>query len=213
MTAHCIPALTRGTFICFSLTRVTMVPWSTLTCKAIHLVLCEICCKQVVELLEEKVIYHASATVEARGRGTIIMVRFTVHSDVARYTVTGISIYQVLQWSVKPQRNDITRTVDTYNTSCSISARVWLTVIDVDLTAVTLKPSGTLTSVSINKILKFIILFWNRVVCEVKFNLQCKCLGFDKGLVNTHWFHSGSLFPRSLEYRNRYTHHDHHWYK
>ena len=74
-----------------------MESWSTLTCKAIHLVLCEIFCKQVVKLLEEKVIYHASATVEARDRSTIIMVRFTVHSDVARYTVTGISIYQVLR--------------------------------------------------------------------------------------------------------------------
>ena len=40
-----------------------------------------------------------------------------------------------------------------YNACCSISARVWLTVINVDLTAVALKPSGTLTSVSINKIL------------------------------------------------------------
>ena len=74
-----------------------MAPWSTLTCKAIHLVLCEILCKQVVKLLEEKVIYHASATVEARGRSTIIMIHFTVHSDVAWYTVTGISIYQVLR--------------------------------------------------------------------------------------------------------------------
>ena len=106
MTAHCIPAWTRGTFISFSLAWVTMVPWSTLTCKAIHLVLCEILCQQVVKLLEEKVIYHASATVEARGRSTIITVCFTVHSNVARYTITGISIYQVLRWSVRPQGND-----------------------------------------------------------------------------------------------------------
>ena len=41
----------------------------------------------------------------------------------------------------------------TYNTCCSIPAMIWLAVIDVDLTAVALKASGTLTLVCINKVL------------------------------------------------------------
>ena len=112
-----------------------------------------------------------------------------------------------------------------YNACCSISARVWLTVINVDLTAVALKPNGTLTLVSINKILYNICIAENVTILHTKnkynniimllqyVNLRCKCLGFDKGLANTHWFPPDNLFPHSLEDRNRYTHHDYHYDK
>ena len=109
--------------------------------------------------------------------------------------------------------------VATYNTCSSIPARIWLAVIDVDLTAVALKPSGTLTSVCVNKVLKNSIesLYGLKLISlfvhKVSFNLRCKFLDFDKGLANIHWFHSDSLFPRSLEHRNRSTHHGHHLYK
>ena len=42
----------------------------------------------------------------------------------------------------------------TYGTCASISTKIWKTVIDINLTAVTLKSSGTFTSVFIEEILK-----------------------------------------------------------
>ncbi len=106
------------------------------------------------------VIYHASAAIEARIRGTVITIYFTMHSNVAKCTVTGIVVYYVLHGNngtvIDSTSDDDINNIETYNTCCSIPARIWLTVIDVDLTAVALKPSGTLTSVCINKILNII---------------------------------------------------------
>lgn len=44
-------------------------------------------------------------------------------------------------------------------------------------------------------------------------NSQCKCLDFDRDLTNSDTFGPDSLFPASLEGRNRCTHHDHRYDK